>query len=63
MNRIDDIITLETNSDTHKLWFNARYLVETNFTFDVAVVSNDFSGKSHFCISKGDLEFFIQDLD
>lgn len=62
MKHIEDIIILQTNSDNKQLIFETRYLVGLNFTFDVDVVSGDFSGKSHFCIHKDNLIHIINDL-
>jgi len=59
---IDDIIELKTNRETERLSFATRYLVQINFTFDLTVVSNGFSGTSHFCVRRDQLEKMCSDL-
>lgn len=59
---IDDIIELQTNKDTERLSFGTRYLVQVSFTFDLTVLSNGFSGTSHFCIRRDQIEKFCSDL-
>ena len=62
MQKIKDVIDLETNSPTEKLSFVTRYLVQINFTFDLAVISNRFAGISHFCVRKDEIETFCNEL-
>ena|ERR1017187_2249252 len=62
MLEIKDTIELQTNSPTKKLFFATRYLVQINFTFDLTVISNNFSGTSHFCVRKNEIKTFCQDL-
>jgi len=59
---INDIIELKTNAKTEKLSFATRYLVQINFTFDLTVFSNGFSGISHFCVRRDQLEEMCADL-
>ena len=62
MIKIDDIIELITNRETERLSFATRYLVQINFTFDLTVVSNGFSGTSHFCVRRDQIERMCSDL-
>jgi hypothetical protein len=62
MIEIDDIIELQTNSDTEKLSFATRYLVYENFTFDLTVQSDKFCGTSHFCVRRDEIDKFCNDL-
>lgn len=62
MIEIDDIIQLKTNRETERLSFATRYLVQINFTFDLTVQSNGFSGTSHFCVRRGQIENMCSDL-
>jgi hypothetical protein len=62
MKEIDDIIELKTNTETERLSFATRYLVQINFTFDLTVLSDGFSGTSHFCIRRDQLEQMCSDL-
>ena len=62
MIKIDDIIELKTNRETERLSFATRYLVQINFTFDLTVVSNGFSGTSHFCVRRDQIEKLCSDL-
>ena len=62
MIEIDDIIELKTNRDTERLSFATRYLVQINFTFDLTVLSNGFSGTSHFCVRCDQIEKMCSDL-
>jgi len=62
MIKIDDIIELKTNRETERLSFATRYLVQINFTFDLTVVSNGFSGTSHFCVRRDQIETMCYDL-
>ncbi|AKQ45030.1 hypothetical protein TH63_04320 [Rufibacter radiotolerans] len=62
MLELDDIIELQTNSQTEKLSFATRYLVQINFTFDLKVRSGDFSGTSHFCVRRDEIESFCKNL-
>jgi hypothetical protein len=59
---IDDIIELKTNRETERLSFATRYLVQINFTFDLTVLSNGFSGTSHFCVRRDQIERMCSDL-
>ncbi len=60
---IDKIIALQTYREDQKLSFEVRYLVESSFTFEVAVLSGDFAGKAHFCADRKSLGLFVRDLD
>lgn len=62
MIKIEDIIELITNRETERLSFATRYLVQINFTFDLTVVSNGFSGTSHFCVRRDQIERMCSDL-
>ena len=62
MIEIDDIIELKTNRQTERLSFATRYLVQINFTFDLTVLSNGFSGTSHFCVRRDQIEKLCSDL-
>ncbi len=62
MKEIDDIIELKTNTETERLSFATRYLVQINFTFDLTLLSEGFSGTSHFCIRRDQLEKMCADL-
>jgi len=62
MIEIDDIIELKTNSKTERLSFATRYLVQINFTFDLTVLSNGFTGTAHFCIKRDQIEKMCSDL-
>ena len=62
MQEIKDIIELQTNSQTERLTFATRYLVQINFTFDLTVISGKFSGTSHFCVRRDEIEKFCEDL-
>lgn len=62
MIEINDIIELKTNTKTERLSFSARYLVQLNFTFDITVLSNGFSGTSHFCVRRDEIEKMCADL-
>ena len=62
MIEIDEIIELTTNTKTGRLSFATRYLVQINFTFDLTVVSDGFSGTSHFCVRRDQLEQMCSDL-
>jgi hypothetical protein len=62
MKVISDIIELKTNSKTERLSFATRYLVQINFTFDLTVISDGFSGSSHFCVRRDQLEKLCHDL-
>ncbi|MGZ5245360.1 MAG: WapI family immunity protein [Bacteroidia bacterium] len=62
MKEITDIIELQTNDIDKKLIFYTRYLVQINFTFDLAVISNGFKGTSHFCVRKDEIESFYNNL-
>lgn len=62
MIEIDDIIELKTNSESERLSFATRYLVQINFTFDLTVLSDRFSGTSHFCVRVDQIEKMCSDL-
>lgn len=62
MIEINDIIELKTNRETERLSFGTRYLVQINFTFDLTVLTDGFSGTSHFCVRRGQLENLCSDL-
>jgi hypothetical protein len=62
MIEIDNIIELKTNTKTERLSFATRYLVQINFTFDLTVLSDGFSGTSHFCVRLDQLEKMCVDL-
>jgi hypothetical protein len=59
---LDNMIELKTNSETERLSFATRYLVQINFTFDLTVNSNGFSGSSHFCVRREQIEKLCSDL-
>ncbi len=62
MIKIDNIIELNTNTETEQLSFATRYLVQINFTFDLTVLSDNFSGTSHFCVKRDQLAKMCADL-
>jgi len=62
MKENDDIIELKTNTETERLSFATRYLVQINFTFDLTVLSEGFNGTSHFCVRRDQLETMCLDL-
>lgn len=62
MIEIDDIIELKTNTETERFSFTTRYLVQINFTFDLTVLSEGFSGTSHFCVRRDQIEKMCTDL-
>jgi hypothetical protein len=62
MKEIKDIIELQTHDQAKKLSFATRYLVQINFTFDLSVTSNCFSGSSHFCVRIGEIKAFCNQL-
>jgi hypothetical protein len=62
MIEINDIIELKTNTATEKLSFATKYLVQINFTFELTVLSNGFSGTSLFCIRRDQIEKMCTDL-
>lgn len=62
MTEINNIIELATNSKTERLSFATRYLVDINFTFDLTVISKNFSGMSHFCIRVDQIKQLCTDL-
>ena len=62
MIEIHDIIELKTNTKSERLSFATRYLVQINFTFDLTVLSEGFSGTSHFCVRRDQLEIMCADL-
>ena len=62
MIEIDEKIKLKTNRETERLSFATRYLVQINFTFDLTVISDGFSGTSLFCVRRGQIEKMCSDL-
>lgn len=62
MIEIEDIIELKTNSKSERLSFATKYLVRMNFTFDLTVLSDGFSGTSHFCVRREQLEILCSEL-
>ena len=62
MIEIDEKIELKTNRETERLSFATRYLVQINFTFDLTVISDGFSGTSHFCVRRDQIEKMCSDL-
>jgi hypothetical protein len=62
MIEIDDVIDLQTHTDTEKLSFATRGLVGNYFTFDLSVLSRGFAGTSHFCVSRDDIEQLCDQL-
>ncbi|MBI5914849.1 MAG: hypothetical protein HY842_05690 [Bacteroidetes bacterium] len=62
MVEIDDIIELKTNTETERLSFATRYIVQINFTFDLTVLANGFGGASHFCVRRDQIETMCVDL-
>ena len=62
MLEIDNTIELKTNTETERLSFAVRCLVQLNFTFDLTVFSNRFCGTSHFCVRRDQLEKMCADL-
>ncbi|MEO8234765.1 MAG: hypothetical protein ABI549_05070 [Flavobacterium sp.] len=63
MKEIQNIIELRTNSENKILWFKTKYLVQINFTFNIIVFSDGFSGNSHFCVTRDQLEQLNNQLD
>ena len=63
MKEIDDIIELKTNTETERLSFATRYLVQINFTFDLIVLSDGFGGTAHFCVRRDQLEKLCDGLN
>ena len=62
MTEIGDIIELRTNTETERLSFATRYLVQINFTFDLTVLSDRFAGTSHFCVRIDQIKTICDDL-
>lgn len=62
MIEIENKIELKTSTDTERLSYATRYLVQINFTFDLTVLSEGFSGASHFCIRRDQIEKMCTDL-
>jgi hypothetical protein len=62
MKEINSIIELKTNTATELLSFATRYLVQINFTFDLTVLSDGFSGTAPFCGRREQLENMCFDL-
>jgi hypothetical protein len=63
MLKINDIIELKTVDSTNRLSFATRYLVQVNFTFDLTVKSDSFSGTAHFCVRKDEIESLCNELN
>jgi len=62
MLEISDIIELKSTDLKDRLSFATRYLVQINFTFDLAIKSDMFFGTAHFCIRKDEIEKLCGDL-
>ena len=62
MLKIDDIIELKSVDSSNRLSFATRYLVQVNFTFDLTVKSDLFSGTAHFCVRKDEIESLCNEL-
>jgi hypothetical protein len=62
MIELDNVITLHTNTTTECLSFATRYLVGINFTFDLTVLSDRFSGTSHFCVRRTEIDTLCSKL-
>jgi hypothetical protein len=62
MLEINDVIKLKSSDSENKLSFATRYLVQVNYTFDLTVKSNSFSGTLHFCVRKDEIEELCSDL-
>lgn len=62
MIELQNTIELKTYSKEEQLSFSAKYLVEINFTFDLHVKSNGFTGTSSFCVRKDEIERFCDEL-
>lgn len=62
MKEIANVIELQTNDSTKSLLFATRYLMQTNFTFDLTAKSGGFSGTSHFCVRTDEIETFCNAL-
>ena len=63
MLKINDIIELKAVDSTNRLSFTTRYLVQVNFTFDLTVKSDSFSGTTHFCVRKDEIESLCNELN
>ena len=59
---INDIIELKSTTSDGKLSFATRYLVQVNFTFDLTIISETFSGTAHFCVRKDEIENLCENL-
>ena len=62
MLEIKDIIELKSANSLDKLSFATRYLVQVNFTFDLAFQNDYFSGTAHFCVRKDEIEKLCAEL-
>ncbi len=62
MLKITDIIELKAVDSSNRLSFVTRYLVQVNFTFDLTVKSDLFSGTAHFCVRKDEIESLCNEL-
>jgi hypothetical protein len=62
MTEPNNIISLQTNTETEKLTFATLYLVGINFTFDLTVLSERFGGTSHFCVTRDEIEVLCLEL-
>lgn len=60
---INEIIELKDVDSSSKLSFATRYLVQVNFTFDLSVKSDMFSGIAHFCVRKDEIESLCDELN
>ncbi|MBK6833606.1 MAG: hypothetical protein IPG89_04745 [Bacteroidetes bacterium] len=63
MLKLKDIIELKAIDSSNRLSFATRYLVQVNFTFDLTVKSDLFSGTAHFCVRKDELEKLCNELN
>lgn len=59
---LDDVIRLETNEESKQVVLQAKYLVQQHYTFFIKVISGEFRGKSHFCLSVKEIRRLIMDL-
>lgn len=59
---IKDIIEIKNAVTAERLSFATRYLVQINFTFDLTAITENFRGKSHFCVRRDQLDKLCSDL-
>ena len=62
MLELADKIELKSTDAKDEISFATRYMVQVNLTFDLTVRSGKFSGTSHFCIRKDQIEKLCTDL-